>query len=166
MNVQRRQHTDSFLCLGPTSPCRFQIVRVGMIRFQQGIFDLEHASLPGPSNYGAVEALGHQKIVWIAGEHSKCLTQSNGLRYSQCLAPASVEIYFPLVQLVLTKQQGLWRHTDARIALFSLKKIPLPRAAAPADPTKRAPNEQMDKSRRAFSEEGRNEGAWTMGKMG
>jgi hypothetical protein len=45
-------------------------------------------------------------------------------------------------------------------------KIARPRAAATLDPTNRAPNEQIDKSRRALSDEGRNEGACTMGKMG
>lgn len=72
----------------------------------------------------------------------------------------------PTCPVSTSKAKGLWIQTDARIALFSFMKIPLPRAAAPADPTKRAPSEQIDKSRRAFSDEGRNEDAWTMGKMG
>lgn len=56
--------------------------------------------------------------------------------------------------------------TKAKIALLSLVDIALPQAEALADPTNTAPTEQIDRSRRALSEEGRKEAACTIGKMG
>ncbi len=56
--------------------------------------------------------------------------------------------------------------TDDRFALLSVWKIFLPCAAAVAEPIKRAPTEHTDKRRMAFSDDGRKDGACTIGNTG
>lgn len=56
--------------------------------------------------------------------------------------------------------------TDDRFALLSVWKIFLPWAAAVAEPINRAPTEHTDRRRMAFSEEGRKDGACTIGNTG
>jgi hypothetical protein len=56
--------------------------------------------------------------------------------------------------------------TDAIMALFRVWKIFLPCTAALAEPMNRAPTEQMDKRRSAFSVDGRKDGACIKGRTG
>lgn len=52
------------------------------------------------------------------------------------------------------------------MALFRIWNILLPWAAAPAEPTNKAPTDDIDSSSSALSDDGRKVGACMMGKIG
>jgi hypothetical protein len=56
--------------------------------------------------------------------------------------------------------------TDARMALFRIWNNFLPSLAALEEPTKRAPMEQRESRISAFSDEGWNDDAWSIGRIG
>jgi hypothetical protein len=84
-------------------------------------------------------------------------------RVSLSFLPRTFSHWKPNQLEIFPSNRGL---TDARIALFSLSKICLPRRTAAFEPKNRHPMEVIDKSRRPFSDVGQNVALCKIGKRG